>query len=100
MTSARHRRLLAATGHRGTETQRRRIVWSHCGQSRGGLEQSAHPHDVVRRRGEGEDPVDERSAAMPELPEAPDRLHPPEALLDELPLLLTDGVPRVARGAR
>ena len=38
----------------------------------------------------------ERSAAMTQLPQPADGLHPAEALLDEFPLLLTDGIARRA----
>ena len=54
------------------------------------------PDQVVGRRGEGEDPIDERTAAMVELAQHADRLHPAEDLLHELPLPLADGVARHA----
>ena len=58
---------------------RRRLVRS-CRQG----QQTPHADDVVRRRSEGEDPGHEWSAAVAQLPEAADRFHPAEALLDEL----------------
>src|SRR5688572_18441785 len=46
-------------------------------------------HDVIRRSGEGEDPIDQCSAAMAQLPEEADRFHPAERFLDTLPAPLT-----------
>ena len=43
--------------------------------------QIADADQVVRRRREGDDPVDECAPAMPHLPQAADRLHPPKDLL-------------------
>lgn len=37
-------------------------------------------------------PIDNVAAAVPQLPQAADRLHPPERLLDQLAPLLTDQV--------
>ena len=42
---------------------------------------------------------DERSAPMVELPEAADRLHPAEALLDQFAFLLTDRIAAMSRRA-
>ena len=64
------------------------------------IQQAADAHDVVRRGGEGEDPVDERSASVAQLPQTANRFHPAEALFDELPFLLTDGVAGVPGRAR
>src|SRR5688572_24475008 len=72
------------------------FAWPSYGRR---CQQATHPHDVVRRRGEGEDPLDERPAAMAQLPKPPDGLHPAEALLDQLSLLLTDRVARVPGGS-
>ena len=66
---------------------------------RHGRQQAAQPHDVVGRRREGEDPVDERAAAVAQLAQAADGLHPAEALLDQLPFLLTDRVAGMPRRA-
>src|SRR6516225_4658269 len=65
--------------------------------SDGPREEASHPDDVVGGGREGEDPLHEGAAAMAKLPEAADRLHPPEGLLDELPFTLTDRVARVPR---
>src|SRR3977135_3516080 len=67
--------------------------------SRGPRQQCAQADQVVRRRGKGHDPVDEFATPVPQLPQPADRLHPSEDLLDQLPFLLTDGVPGMARGA-
>ena len=69
---------------------------SSCGR----FQQSAQPHDVVRRRGEGEDPPDEPSPSVAQLAQAANRFHPAEALFDELPFLLTDRVAGMPRRAR
>ena len=58
----------------------------------------APPDQVVRRRGEGKDPVDESAAAMAELAEQADRFHPAEGLLDQFPLPLAHGVAGVTQG--
>src|SRR5215210_2009248 len=68
-------------------------------RSRGPRQQVPQADQVVGRRGEGHDPIDELSAAVPELPQATDGLHPAEDLLDQLPLLLTDGVTGLPGGA-
>src|SRR5687768_5621811 len=65
-------------------------------RSRRAFEQPAQSDDVVRRRGEREDPGDQRAAAMMQLAEVADRFHPAEALFHQLPLLLTDGIARMA----
>src|SRR5260370_42657227 len=59
-------------------------------------EQGAHAHQIERRRREDEGPVDARATAMPQLAQHADGLHPAEALLDQLPLLLADRVARMA----
>src|SRR5947209_1166432 len=58
-------------------------------------EQRPHADQIERRGREDEGPVDARAAAMPQLAQQADGLHPAEALLDQLPLLLTDGVARM-----
>src|SRR5688500_14138939 len=72
------------------------ITWS----SRRPRGQRPPSHQVVRRRGEGDDPIDLSSTAMPKLPQQPDGLHPAEGLLDLLPTSLADRVARMAGGAR
>src|SRR2546425_7989719 len=59
-------------------------------------EQCAHPDQVKRRGGEDEVPVDARAAAVSQLAHQADGLHPSEALLDQLPFLLTDCVARMS----
>jgi membrane protein len=63
-------------------------------------EQRAHPHQIEGRRGEDEGPVDARAAAVPQLAQQADGLHPAKALLDQLPFLLTDRVARMTRRPR
>src|SRR5450756_685647 len=58
-------------------------------------EQRAHPDQIERRRGEDEGPIDPCAAAVPQLAKQAEGLHPAKALLDELPLLLTDRVARM-----
>ena len=70
---------------RGDQSGHRRGAWS-CRRP----EQTSHPYDVVDRGREGEDPVDQWPAAMPELAEAPDSFHPAKGLLDEFAFALTD----------
>src|SRR5206468_11807789 len=63
-------------------------------------EQSSEPDQVVGRRVERKDPIDERTAAMMELAQEADGLHPTKRLLDEFPFPLTDlvaGMPGRAR---
>src|SRR4026208_4737 len=66
----------------------------------GWAKQSPKPHQVVGRRMEREDPIDERSTAMMELAQQAAGLPPPEGLLDQLPFSLADriaGMPCRAR---
>src|SRR4029453_12352762 len=70
----------------------RRARWGHSG---GGRQEPSQPHDVVRRRGEGEDPGDQRPATMAEFAQPTDRFHPAETLLHQLAFLLTDRIARV-----
>ena len=51
----------------------------------GGRQQAAHAHQVVGRRGEEKLPVHPTSAAVTELAQAADRLHPAEDFFDPLP---------------
>ena len=60
------------------------VAPSACGPR----QQTSQPDDVVHGRRAGEAPGDERTAAVAELPQPADRLHPSEALLDELALVL------------
>jgi hypothetical protein len=47
---------------------------------------------------EGDDPVDEFPAAMPQLPQATDHLHPTKHLFHEFAFALAHGIARVPRG--
>src|SRR5678815_2017950 len=67
--------------------------------SRGPRQQRAQADQVVRRRREGDDPIDECPAAMAELAQPADRLQPPKDLFDQLPLLLADGIAGMPRGS-
>src|SRR5262249_35091700 len=65
--------------------------------SRGPREQGPQPDQVVRGGSERHDPVDQLAAAVPQLAQTADGLHPAEDLLNQLPSLLADrvaGVPR------
>jgi len=72
-----------------------------CGRSlsSGPREQGAQPDQVVRRCVEGEDPIHQYRAAMVELAQQSDGLHPPEGLFDQLSFSLTDRVSGVTRRA-
>ena len=59
----------------------------------------AHAHQIVGGAGEGEDPIHLADATVPQLAHQRNRLQPPEALLDSLPLSLAQGITRVPRGA-
>src|SRR3970040_2161443 len=61
------------------------------------LHQISYANQVVSCRGEGEHPVDQTQAAVPELIEQPDGLHPSEWFFDELPLSLAHFIAIVAR---
>ena len=60
--------------------------------SRRPREQGSQSDQVVGNGGERHVPIDDVAAAVPQLPQAADRLHPPERLLDQLAPLLTDQV--------
>src|SRR5882672_6877825 len=66
--------------------------------SGGSHDQIAPADQVVRRGGEGEDPIDEAAAAVAQFAEQPDGFHPPEGLLDFLSAPFTEGVARVSCG--
>src|SRR5512138_1836986 len=68
-------------------------------RSCGGSEKIAHPNQVVGGCPQHEDPVDQREAAVVELPELPDGLQPAEDLLDPLPAALAHRVAGMAGGA-
>lgn len=59
-------------------------------------EQCPHADQIERRRGEDERPVDARAVPVPPLAQPADGLDPAEALLDQLPFLLTDRVAQMA----
>ena len=67
-------------------------------RSRRPREQRAQAHQVVRRRGEGNDPIDAFPAPMPEFAQPADGFQPAEDLLDQLPLLLADRVAGMTGG--
>src|SRR4030095_5786287 len=62
-------------------------------------QQGAQSDPVVGRRGERHDPIHPFAAAVPQLAQAADGLHPAEDLLDQLPFALTDPVARTPWGA-
>ncbi len=64
-----------------------------------GARQHGQAYQVIGRYGEAKMPVDECDAALPELAQQPDDLVSAEALLDWLPLRLTDRVALVLRQA-
>ena len=61
-------------------------------RSRWPRKQGPQPDQVVRGGGEGHDPIDAFTAAVAQLPQPADGLHPAEDLLDQLPFPLTDCV--------
>src|SRR5215470_8637987 len=74
--------------HFGLDLHRR-----NCGR------EVAHAHQIVGRAGEGEDPIHLADSTMPQLAHQRNRLQPPEAFFDSLPLSLAHGIARVPRGA-
>src|SRR5438045_7774932 len=68
------------------------MVRSRSFTSDGWGEQRTHAHQIERGRSEDERPIDAGSAAVPQLPQQADGLHPTEALLDQFSFLLTDRV--------
>src|SRR5712691_8124074 len=73
------------------------IRCTHSFASSGWLrEQRPHADQIERRRCEDEGPIDARAAAVPQLAQQADGLHPAKALLDQLALLLTDRVARMS----
>ena len=78
-----------------------------CSTPRGGgdpstsgwCQQCSQADQVVGRRGEGHDPIDELAAAVPQLAQPADGLHPAEDLLDQFPFPLADRIARVPGGA-
>ena len=68
------------------------------GPSYGGLSEIAHPHKVIHRRCEGEEPADSRYATELDFAHQAYRLQPTEDLFDSFPLLLTDRIASVSRG--
>src|SRR6266850_5774126 len=71
---------------------------SDLSRSRGPRQERAQADQVVRRRREGHDPIDEFTAAMPKLAQPADGLQPTEDLLNQLPFLLADRVARMPSG--
>src|SRR4051812_37949463 len=67
--------------------------------SRGSGGQVAPAHEVVRGGAEGEDPIDEPAAAVPQLPEQRHGLQPAKRLLNEFPLAMTNAIARMSRRA-
>ena len=61
--------------------------------------QVSHAHQIAGGAGEGKYPVHFAYPAMLNLPHQRYRLQPAEAFFNPFPLLLTDGVTRVPRGA-
>src|SRR6476646_3960911 len=74
-----------------------RSAWRRM--SRGRL-QCAHPYQVVDCRGEQKLPVHPTSAAVTELTQPADRLHPAEDFFNPFPGALADRVARMPRRAR
>jgi len=61
--------------------------------------QVPHAHQVVGRVGEREDPIDFQRSAMPNFAQQRNGLQPAKTFFDALPLLLTDGIALLPRGA-
>src|SRR5262245_52349186 len=60
----------------------------------------APTHQVVGGRSEAKQPIDERSAAVAQLPQERDGLQPAKRLLHEFPFAMTQTVARVSCRAR
>src|SRR5690242_11095929 len=71
-----------------------------AGPSCGCEEQVAHPDQVVDGQRKGEHPINLGDATMTSFAQAPDGLEPAVDLFDSFALLLTNGVARMAGGAR
>src|SRR6266540_7159115 len=78
---------------RWSPDQQKDMSWS-----RGPRQECAKADQVVRRRRESHDPIDDVAAAMPELAQSADGFQPTKDLLDQLPPLLADRVPGMSRG--
>jgi hypothetical protein len=63
-----------------------------------GLHEIAHPHQVVDRCGEGEEPADSPDATEFDLPQQPHRLQPAEDLFNPFPFLWTHSVAGMVGG--
>src|SRR5258706_124084 len=61
--------------------------------------QVPHAHQVVGRAGKREDPIDFQGSAMPHFAQQRNDLQPTKTFFDALPLLLTDGITPLSRGA-
>lgn len=61
--------------------------------------QGSQSYLLVRCCPEGHDPIDRPSTAVPQLPQATNRLHPPQHLVDQLLFALADLVSRVQGGS-
>lgn len=68
-------------------------------RSRRPRQKCAQANHVVRRGGKGHDPIDEFATAVSQLPQPAHHFHPAKDLLDQLALLLTDGISRMTSGA-
>ena len=66
---------------------------------RRGREQRAQSYEIIRRRGEGEDPADRLRSAMMQLSKQAHAFTPAEALFHQFAFALTRDVAGVARGA-
>ena len=82
----------------GVGGPRRGAAGARSWRSRTRRLQIPQPDHVIRRRGEGQLPIDELDTAMPQLPQATDGLHPPKDLFHELSFPLTDVIARMPRG--
>src|SRR5260370_31249573 len=87
LLSARKGRFRTVQGHHGPHG----LHWNCAAH------QVPHAHQVVSRAGEREDPIDLQRPAMPQLAQQRNGLQPTKTFFDTLPLLLTDGIPRVSR---
>src|SRR6476646_10560370 len=78
----------------GFIAMRSQVSWPSA--SRRSRHQGTPTHEVIGRRAEGEDPIDEAAAAMAEFTQQGDGLQPAERLLNELPPAMTEPIARVS----
>src|ERR1700723_658409 len=89
LPSVERKRFSAVQRHYGPDLLR----WNYAAH------QVPHAYQVVGRAGEREDPIDFQRSAMPNFAQQRNGLQPAKTFFDALPLLLTEGIALVQRGA-